>query len=223
MTSDLMIPCPKGCGVSVHPDNVGFHVCRTSNQRVRLLIDIYDDGADHHPPGYIARKGEVLVVRTVRALCVSHEGVEHRQFVVREGEFELITPVETTQPLDAEFFAALDRCDTKEPLQVYDSNSWRRIGLASQYKEVVYPERQRSDGHLSISNTGVLRAMVAAFNAMLARRSAVEPTPPHTTEDDFQHWLSYSGRRWSASDAALRAAYYAGADVSLPENGSGEP
>lgn len=23
----------------------------TSNQRVRLLIDIYDDGADHHPPG----------------------------------------------------------------------------------------------------------------------------------------------------------------------------
>jgi hypothetical protein len=74
--------------------------------------------------------------------------------------------------LDAAFFEVLERCDAQEPLKVYDSNSWRRIGLANRYKEVVYPEQQRPDGHLNISNTGVLRALVAAFNAMLARRLA---------------------------------------------------
>lgn len=30
--------------------------------KVRLIKDIWDDGADHHPSGYIARKGEVLNV-----------------------------------------------------------------------------------------------------------------------------------------------------------------
>lgn len=77
---------------------------------------------------------------------------------------------ETLSALDAEFFHALDRCDTQEPLKVYDSNSWRRIGLANSYKTVVYPETQKYDGHLNIANTGVLCALVAAFNAMLARR-----------------------------------------------------
>lgn len=103
------------------------------------------------------------------------EGLLHDSLLWRQDRLQ--QPVETSRPLDAEFFDALDRCDTHEPLQVYDSNSWRRVGLASQYKEVVYPERQRTDGHLNIANTGVLRAMVAAFNAMLARRPAVEPSP----------------------------------------------
>ena len=31
--------------------------------KVRLLKDIWDDGEDHHPPGYLARKGEVLIVK----------------------------------------------------------------------------------------------------------------------------------------------------------------
>jgi hypothetical protein len=93
---------------------------------------------------------------------------ENAAFAEREAR----SPVETTSTLDAEFFEALDGCNTQEPLQVYDSNSWRRVGLASTYKEIVYPERQRTDGHLNIANTGVLRAMVAAFNAMLARRRA---------------------------------------------------
>lgn len=42
-----------------------------------LTADIYDDGEDHHPPGYIARRGERVVVRKVleggrRRLAVSH-------------------------------------------------------------------------------------------------------------------------------------------------------
>jgi hypothetical protein len=39
---------------------------------------------------------------------------------------------------------------------------------------------------------------------------------PHTTEQDFQHWLSYSGIA-SASEADLRAAFYAGANAMPPE------
>lgn len=46
---------------------------------------------------------------------------------------------------------------------------------------------------------------------------AVEPSPAHTTEQDFQHWLSYSGVG-AARDADLRAAYYAGADVAPPKS-----
>lgn len=46
---------------------------------------------------------------------------------------------------------------------------------------------------------------------------AVEPSPAHTTEQDFQHWLSYSGMRYSfkhvATERELRIAYCAGADV----------
>ena len=41
----------------------------------------------------------------------------------------------------------------------------------------------------------------------------------HTTEQDFQHWLSYSGAD-STSDADLRAAYYAGANAEPPESGT---
>jgi hypothetical protein len=56
-------------------------------------------------------------------------------------------------------------------------------------------------------------------------RPAMEPPPPHTTEQDFQHWLSYSGLRdplkRTATEPDLRAAFYAGADVPPPENGNG--
>lgn len=76
---------------------------------------------------------------------------------------------ETKSSLDEEFIDALDRAGVREPLEVYDSNSYRRVGLKGQYRELVYAEAQRSDGHLSIHGTPLLRAMVAAFNAMLAR------------------------------------------------------
>ena len=48
-------------------------------QRVALLVDIWDDGQDHHPPGYPAQKGEILVVRKLEPghvfpILASHEG-----------------------------------------------------------------------------------------------------------------------------------------------------
>lgn len=46
---------------------------------------------------------------------------------------------------------------------------------------------------------------------LLPKASAVKS--PHTAEDDFQHYLSYSGKRGVPHEADLRLAYYAGADV----------
>lgn len=97
--------------------------------------------------------------------------------------------VETKSPLDEEFFDALDRAGVREPLEVYDSNSYRRVGIKGQYRELVYAVQQRSDGHLDIHGTPLLRAMVAAFNAMLARsgQKASAPSPvldPTTWEVD---------------------------------------
>jgi hypothetical protein len=52
-----------------------------------------------------------------------------------------------------------------EALQVYDSCSWRRVGLAREYREMMVPTIAR-DGHPDIRGTEVLIALVAAFNAM---------------------------------------------------------
>ena len=57
--------------------------------RVRLLKSIYDYGEDHHPPGWIAHHGEVLLVKEVRGdvLAVAHEG-NPGAFVIYPGEYE---------------------------------------------------------------------------------------------------------------------------------------
>jgi hypothetical protein len=61
-----------------------------AGDRVRLVKDIYDDGEDHHPPGYCARRDEIVIVRVVRekAIAVSHESVTDSAFVIYPGEFE---------------------------------------------------------------------------------------------------------------------------------------
>lgn len=60
-------------------------------QKVKLLKDVWDDGQDHHPPGYLARKGEILIVRALDRghefpVCVSHEEVTDRSFRVALDE-----------------------------------------------------------------------------------------------------------------------------------------
>jgi len=66
--------------------------------RVRLLADIYDYGDEgHHPPGYLARKGETLIVRKLDpghgyTVCISHEQVTDNSFRVAEGEVERLGP-----------------------------------------------------------------------------------------------------------------------------------
>ena len=65
--------------------------------RVRLMVDIYDDGDGACPPGYIARKGEEVIVRKiwlsgkggVRA-HLSHEHITDNAFHAYGTEFELL-------------------------------------------------------------------------------------------------------------------------------------
>lgn len=68
--------------------------------RLRLTKDIYDDGADnHHPPGYCALRGDIVVVRRVgeKSLGVSHEGITDNSFTVYLGEFEILDEKQTTE------------------------------------------------------------------------------------------------------------------------------
>jgi hypothetical protein len=58
-------------------------------------------------------------------------------------------------------------------LEVYDSNSWRRVGLKGKYKAVMAP-CVASDGHPDIIGDNVLRALVAAYNAMPVALQAIE-------------------------------------------------
>ena len=63
--------------------------------KVRLLADIWDDGQDHHPAGYLAHKGEVLIVRAVDPghgfpICVSHKEITDRSFRVALEELEKV-------------------------------------------------------------------------------------------------------------------------------------
>lgn len=57
-----------------------------------LIINksIYDYGADHHPPGYIAYRGEVVIIRDIDCsginIAVSHPHVKDNSFVVSLDE-----------------------------------------------------------------------------------------------------------------------------------------
>lgn len=59
-------------------------------EKVRLTADIYDYGEDHHPPGWLARKGEIVVIGAIygKKLAVHHKEVTNgSMFVVFEGEY----------------------------------------------------------------------------------------------------------------------------------------
>jgi hypothetical protein len=66
----------------------------------------------------------------------------------------------------------------------------------------------------------------ASFDKTLDRSPRrVESAPAHTTEEDFRHWLSYSGKGKRATAEQLREwreAYFAGAAATPPENGTTE-
>lgn len=64
-----------------------------AGDRVRMLTNVWDDGADHHPPGYFACKGEILVVRRADGkgtfpLAVSHEHITDNSVGVHLNEVE---------------------------------------------------------------------------------------------------------------------------------------
>lgn len=59
--------------------------------RLKLTTDIYDEDTDNaYPPGYIAYKGDIVIVRKVfpNRLHVAHEGIVDRSFVLHPGEFK---------------------------------------------------------------------------------------------------------------------------------------
>lgn len=65
---------------------------------VRLLVDIYEAADDYSPGGYLARRGEELIVRAGRRnwvspfdYCVSHPHITDRSFCVKASEIERAT------------------------------------------------------------------------------------------------------------------------------------
>jgi hypothetical protein len=89
------------------------------------------------------------------------------------------TECDEAHALAMEFDALLDNTLVpNEPLEVYSSNSFRRVGLKSRYHEVLCATRDRSDGHPNFSNYALLEALVRAFNAMLARRAVKSGEKP---------------------------------------------
>jgi hypothetical protein len=105
-----------------------------------------------------------------------------RELIERRSRVE--TGDDEAHALAVEFDRLLDNTLVpNEPLEVYSSNSYRRVGLKSTYREVLYATKDRSDGHPNFSNYAVLDALVCAFNAMLARRAVKTSAPPEDPHD----------------------------------------
>lgn len=59
---------------------------------LKITKDIWDDGCEnHHPPGYLATRGEIVIVRAVKAgrVYVSHRHITIGTFSVESDEYEL--------------------------------------------------------------------------------------------------------------------------------------
>lgn len=67
-------------------------------ERIQLTCAIYDDGEDHHPPGWLAQAGEILfVVKRYDSgkLAVTHDPESGQSFSVYPNEY-------TTFPLEGD-------------------------------------------------------------------------------------------------------------------------
>jgi hypothetical protein len=61
--------------------------------KVIALTSVYDDGQDHHPPGYYCYEGDELIVKEIRhgLVIVAHEGREGG-FWLEAHEFRALNP-----------------------------------------------------------------------------------------------------------------------------------
>jgi hypothetical protein len=68
--------------------------------RIRITKDVWDDGADHHPPVLLARKGDVLNV--LATVGLHYEVARNGRFYVDQSECEVIEPPYPTvsEPVD---------------------------------------------------------------------------------------------------------------------------
>jgi hypothetical protein len=175
--------------------------------RIRLKDDIYDDGADHHPPGILAHKGDVLEVRELLSVGAAHPGASPgKAFIVRVGEFEQINAVEpsrnqTTNSSGESSLTATASGDTGGAGLLPAASSPDQL-----CKRCRHSYAQHTKG--AVPDDYCRHCVCPAFVPYSPEKS----TASHTTENDFQHWLSYSGVG-ASSDADLRAAYYAGANM----------
>jgi len=67
--------------------------------RVRMLKDVWDDGQDHHPPGYVAHKDEIVNVKSNEPgrrfpLSLYHDG--------RSGDVCFLAGYDEVAPPDSE-------------------------------------------------------------------------------------------------------------------------
>ncbi len=62
---------------------------------IRLTKDIHWDGEDCHPPGYIAKKGDIMQVRKLRGFDViaAHTPLTQAMFI-EQGEYEFVSKQE---------------------------------------------------------------------------------------------------------------------------------
>lgn len=90
--------------------------------RLKLAKDVYDSGEDHHPPGYIGHKGDVVYLHSIQTAVVSHHGTGHG-FIVHDGELELPSVVETSalqltdaqnEAMDRDIMQAIKRDDAQK-------------------------------------------------------------------------------------------------------------
>lgn len=64
--------------------------------KVKLTKDIYDHGADGaYPPGYIAYRNEIVIVREIRQergpiVFVSHEHITDKAFYINKDEYKKV-------------------------------------------------------------------------------------------------------------------------------------
>jgi len=68
-------------------------------QRLRMTKPIWDDGCEnHHPSGYIAFVGDVVIVRRLKGerIYVSHPDVTDNSFWVTEDEVVDVRPEANT-------------------------------------------------------------------------------------------------------------------------------
>lgn len=202
----------------------------SNQQRVRLLKDIFDDGEDHHPPGFYGRKGDVVVVRVLHAIGVSHEGREG-EFIVRGGEFEPITtPFETNDiARDAARYRFL-RQPGNAIVYAKDRDAWGRNASG----HVRYDTAEQLDAAVDAASNAV-KASETSEDARLAESvtgflehaekhglqtedqlaesqltKANEPAPPPTDEGArLQPTGSASGTEWKGmgGGAAVRCPH----------------
>ena len=68
--------------------------CPKIGDRIRLKKDIYEPTDDYAMGGYLALKGEILIVRGLRekgTLAVSHENTTNCAFLCFDEEYEVVT------------------------------------------------------------------------------------------------------------------------------------